>query len=200
MDNTITAIDSYLWEALSLTTPSPSDRVSCPLCRKAGEPRNGGAEKFRKPPGVFCEYLHGVGRFRCRGCKRETVIVQPRALERPLETRVSEAHRFIRYEDDLTGEKVLDPSYQAWCMHCGNVLSTYLFGLARFLCGDCRWQGVIARNSTSFIMSYFTVVPPAPEWKWKEHKHVSWNAPDGILRLIPFTPGAPTRDSSGGGT
>lgn len=50
-----------------------------------------------------------------------------------------------------------DEAYRIWCPNCAYVLAEYMHGVARYLCRSCKWEGVIAREGTSLVMSYVTL-------------------------------------------
>ena len=178
---TITNVESRVFEALSLTTPSSAYRVVCGTC-KTTRVRFDTGQTARNPATVFCEHLWGIGRFTCRACHRHSVVVRPDSVRREYPSYVQEAHCAVRYVDDATGERTIDPSYQVWCPHCGKVLSTHLFGVAIFLCSDCRWKGVIVRDSWSLVMSCYTLIHPVSEWRWNG-RYASWTASGGLLAV-----------------
>lgn len=52
-----------------------------------------------------------------------------------------------------------DEAHRTWCPNCGFVLAEALGigSLVRFLCRNCRWEGVIQRASSSLVTSAYTL-------------------------------------------
>ena len=53
----------------------------------------------------------------------------------------------------------LDEAYSVNCPECGTVLAEYLFGVTKFTCRRCKWQGILMRTSASLVQSAMTLRP-----------------------------------------
>jgi transposase len=53
----------------------------------------------------------------------------------------------------------LDEAYSVNCPECGTVLAEYLFGVTKFTCRRCKWQGILIRSEPSLVQSAVTLRP-----------------------------------------
>ena len=51
----------------------------------------------------------------------------------------------------------LDDAYSVQCPECGTVLAEYLYGVTKFTCRRCKWQGILIRSSASLVQSAMTI-------------------------------------------
>lgn len=51
----------------------------------------------------------------------------------------------------------LDDAYTVQCPECGTVLGEYLYGVAKFTCRRCKWQGILIRSEPSLVQSAVTL-------------------------------------------
>lgn len=77
-----------------------------------------------------------------------------------------------RFADALRAarEQAPDPAARVSCPDCGGILSEYLYGVARFICRHCRWQGIIERTGPAAGQRVTTLRPGKPSRRRDDQK------------------------------